>query len=159
VRHDPESYRLGVMAERRRTTRLALAHVNNAGNPSSIGHSLAHRIAQAGEYLPPPHGPDPEVPEDWSAFGERRHTREVPTFMESTYGPYTRLGKRRLQCLEDQVQANSLLVEKADLVREIDMQRGVIADLKAQLGTGPKRIAELKVLVEQLRRQLSGVIG
>ena len=71
-----EGYRAGAMAERRRVILLAL-QARKAGNfPSDEGYVLAHKISEAGDYLPTPIEEHLDPPEHWSVFGERRLVRE-----------------------------------------------------------------------------------
>lgn len=147
------------MAERRRVTLLALAQRDRHDMPCEDAHALAHKISEAGDYLPVPVDEHPDEPDQWSVFGERRLIREVPTFMESKESPFTALGRRHMAEMEMWLECHGpfdSVVE--DLLKRVGAQEEIITELRAELADSPEKIEQLSELVDLLRRQLSGII-
>lgn len=150
------------MQERRRATLVALQSLQYNGTPCDIGHSIAHRIAQAGEELP-------ALVEPWTAeysvFGERRQLLSVPTFLESRESPFTREGRRRLALLErmlDVLRARhspGALDMVAERVLRAQVLEDEVYELRRDKDKMQSQIHELEEVVTALGSQLKGKLG
>lgn len=160
-----DGYRDGAMAERKRAILVALQARLDLDQIDEVGHSVAHQISAAGDRLPVAHE-EPWVV-GYSAFGERRLSFEVPTFLERHQSPFTHAGKKKLRSLRRaikllrRVEANDgwTIESVQGRIDEMIALQERVEELQDDRDALLEKVADLEATIDDLVAQLGGKLG
>lgn len=148
-----DGYRDGALAERRRAILIALRGVNMKGKPCDRSYAIAQAIGYAKDILPV----DKPIPGyTYNHFGQC-HLREVPTILEAEESPFTKMGRRYINTLENTVaemckdQGKFYRTRIARKVQAISTKDNKIKELQQALHEQRATTKELRDLVEFIR--------